>query len=257
MSDFQDMAAIEGFAEAYETRSVPYLFAPLADDLLPLLDVDGLVVDLCCGTGAVTRRLPQGVGFDLSMEMLRVAPAAVARANVMVLPLPDGCAAAVVCQQGMQFVPEPERAFDEVHRVLAGGGRFVVSTWAPVADNPLQTAQVDGTAAVGWGEPGFPPLAFGFGADRLRSLAEGAGFAVASCERRSPVTRFETMDDAVTFAATPPAVRARIREATREEVAAFGAAVAESLSPYLLDDGAVEVPLRTDVLVASLSTSGA
>lgn len=250
MSDFQELAALEGFAEGYETRSVPYLFAPLADDLLPLLDVDGLVVDLCCGTGAVARRLRRAVGLDLSMEMLQVATVPVARANATVLPVRDACAAAVVCQQGMQFVPDQERAFAEVRRVLVGGGRFVVSTWAPIEDNPLQVAQLDGSAAVGWGEPGFPPGAFGFGADRLRSLAEGAGFEVVSCERRSPLSRFESMDDAVTFAATPPSIRARIREATREEVAAFGAAVADSLSPYLAADGRVEVPLRTDVLVA-------
>ena len=255
MSDFQELAALDGFAEGYETRSVPYLFAPLAADLLPLLDVDGLVVDLCCGTGAVTRQLRHGVGLDLSMEMLRVARAAVARgavarANATVLPVRDACAAAVVCQQGMQFVPDPERAFAEVRRVLVGGGRFVVSTWGPIDDNPLQVAQRLGAAAVGWDAPG-PAGAFGFGADRLRSLAEGAGFEVVSCERRSPLSRFESMDDAVTFASTPPSIRARIREATREEVAAYGAAVAESLTPFLVADDALEVPLRTDVLVAT------
>lgn len=240
---------MEGFAEGYETRSVPFLFAPLADDLLPLLDVDGLVVDLCCGTGAVTRRLRRGVGLDLSMEMLRVATVPVARADAMVLPVRDAAAAAVVCQQGLQFVPDPGRAFAEVRRVLEPGGRLVVSVWGEIDDNPLQVAQRLGAAAVGWDAPG-PAGAFGFGADRLRSLAEDAGFAVVSCERRSPISRFESMDDAVTFAATPPSIRARIREATREEVAAYGAAVADSLAPFVVDDGGLEVPLRTDVLVA-------
>lgn len=258
MSDFQDLAEREGFAEAYESRSVPYQFGPLADDLLPLLDVgtDGRVVDLCCGTGAVTRRLRRAVGIDFSMEMLLVAAVPcgrrLARANAMVLPLRSACAEAVACQQGMQFVPEPERAFAESARVLVPGGRFVVSTWAPEHEAPTKVAQVCGAAANGWDDVAdFLPGAFGFGADRLRSLAADAGFEVVSCERRAPIARFETMDDAVTFAASPPPLRAHIRQATREQVAAFGAAVAESLAPYVVDDGAVEVPLPTDVLVAT------
>jgi SAM-dependent methyltransferase len=37
----------------------------------------------------------------------------------------------VLCQQGLQFMPDPAAALAEMRRVLAPGGRLTVSVWRP------------------------------------------------------------------------------------------------------------------------------
>jgi ubiquinone/menaquinone biosynthesis C-methylase UbiE len=50
-------------------------------------------------------------------------------ADAAALPFADSEFGAVVCQFGVIFVPDKEKAYREAHRVLAGGGRFLFSVW--------------------------------------------------------------------------------------------------------------------------------
>lgn len=47
----------------------------------------------------------------------------------MALSFPDGSFDLVVCQFGVMFLPEKDRSYREVHRVLAPDGRYLFNVW--------------------------------------------------------------------------------------------------------------------------------
>ena len=102
------------------------------------------VLEIAAGTGIVTRalrdRLPSGstiLATDLNAPMLAVAEARFARhegvtfqtADAVALPFPAASFDAVVCQFGLMFFPDKQRAHAEARRVLKGGGHYVFSVW--------------------------------------------------------------------------------------------------------------------------------
>jgi len=90
---------------------------------------DGLVLEVGSGTGVFTwwlaERTRRLVAVDLSLEMLRLAPADAAPrvcADAATLPVPDACVDALVLVNCFLFPPEADR-------VIAPGGALVwVST---------------------------------------------------------------------------------------------------------------------------------
>jgi len=137
-------------AEAYERYLVPALMAAGAQRLLELAPprLGDRVLDVGCGTGIVARTAARAVGaqghvvgIDLNEGMLRVANRAGAalvppvewrQGDATGLPFPDAAFDLVTSQQMLQFVPDPERAVREMHRVLAPRGRFATSVCRPI-----------------------------------------------------------------------------------------------------------------------------
>jgi SAM-dependent methyltransferase len=137
--------------EIYDKYLVPLIFEPYAIDLaqrlvsLPLTNV----LELACGTGAVTRRLslalPHNVfiiASDLSQPMLNYAasigtsrPVEWRQADAMQLPFDKASFDVVVCQFGAMFFPDKARAYAEVRRVLRKGGLFLFNTWDRIEHN--------------------------------------------------------------------------------------------------------------------------
>ena len=119
----------------------------VVDRLAP--DRDAHVLDLGCGTGNATLllsgRCRRVTGVDPSPRLLGVARAASATAvsttvgsaaafvcgDAGALPLGDGSVDAVVSVFGVIFAPDAPGAVREMARVLAPGGRIVVSAWRP------------------------------------------------------------------------------------------------------------------------------
>jgi SAM-dependent methyltransferase len=100
------------------------------------------LVDLGCGRGgdvlrAAERVGPAGsaIGVDGNPAMLAAARARAAGAgnvrfalgDLARVPLPDGCADAVVSSCAVNHAPDKEAVYREVRRLLRPGGRFVVS----------------------------------------------------------------------------------------------------------------------------------
>ena len=104
------------------------------------------VLDVACGTGLVAfaaadRVGPAGrvSGIDLSGQMvdaaqrrarsLGLANVDFARMDAENLALPDASFDVVLCALGLMYLPDPERAVQEMRRVMRPEGRVVIAVW--------------------------------------------------------------------------------------------------------------------------------
>jgi ubiquinone/menaquinone biosynthesis C-methylase UbiE len=176
----------------YERYFVPAIGAPLADDLVETaaLRPGERVLDVACGTGVVARFASEKVGaggkvsgLDINPGMLAVARAASPgeaiewhEASAEELPFPDASFDAVLCQIGLQFVPDKTAALGEMRRVLATGGRAVVNAPGP---EPEMFAILSGALAkhIGPDAAGFVKAVFSLDdTSALEGLFRSAGF---------------------------------------------------------------------------------
>jgi ubiquinone/menaquinone biosynthesis C-methylase UbiE len=177
--------------ENYERYFVPAIGGPLAADLVDAaaLRPGERVLDVACGTGVVTRRAAKRVGaggtvagLDVNAAMLEVARPLAAgvpirwyEASAEAMPLPDETFDVVLCQLGLQFVPDKGAALREMRRVLVPGGRLLASVPGPseffdVMDEAIARRIDPETAA-------FVRLVFSlYDTARLEELVRGAGF---------------------------------------------------------------------------------
>lgn len=115
-------------AEGYAGYADPLVFHHLARPLAEALaDVDGLVLDVACGTGALGRRLPHVVGLDLSLGQLARNPLRQrVQGDAERLPFRDDAFAAAACAFGVNHWPDPAAGVAEMARVAPVVG---VLTW--------------------------------------------------------------------------------------------------------------------------------
>lgn len=135
-------------AENYQRYFVPSIGKPLAKDLIEVarLQPGERVLDVACGTGVVSRLAVERVGavglvagLDVNPGMLAVARSETPshfsidwhEASVESIPLPDEAFDVVLCQMGLQFVPNKLAALREMRRVLNAGGRVYVTLPGP------------------------------------------------------------------------------------------------------------------------------
>ena len=137
-------------AENYERYFVPAIGAPLAADLIETADLrpGERVLDVACGTGIVARLAAASVGesgcltgTDVNPDMLEVARAVADgmpidwhQADAESLPQPEASFDVVLCQMGLQFVPNKLAALREMRRVLVPGGRTVLNLPGPTPE---------------------------------------------------------------------------------------------------------------------------
>jgi ubiquinone/menaquinone biosynthesis C-methylase UbiE len=95
----------------------------------------GRALDLGCGTGNYTLELKRRgfdvIGLDASEGMLKVARAKglhCIEGDAYSLPFADGSFDLVLSVTMFEFIREPERVLEEVHRVLRPGGEVVIGT---------------------------------------------------------------------------------------------------------------------------------
>ncbi|MEO0400528.1 MAG: metalloregulator ArsR/SmtB family transcription factor [Pseudomonadota bacterium] len=149
--DARAAAAADYFKEnAADWDRVRGLHIPEADieaRMLTLLGEEkaGVFVDFGTGAGRMLSvfadRYQSGYGFDVSREMLSMARANLEKAkidnaqvrlgDIFSLPLDSGLADIVCIHQVMHFLAEPEAAVREAARLLAPGGRLIISDFAP------------------------------------------------------------------------------------------------------------------------------
>jgi SAM-dependent methyltransferase len=130
----------------YDSGLGPHLFADYAADLARRAAAaqPDRVLEIAAGTGIVTRllrdTLPRSarlVASDLNLSMLKIArqkfdvadSVEFEPADAAALPFADGTFDTIVCQFGVMFFPDKEKAYHEAFRVLAAGGRYHFNVW--------------------------------------------------------------------------------------------------------------------------------
>ena len=261
--------------ELYEQYLVPGLFTPWADELAQMAEPGQRALDLACGTGIVARRLiaqhqgsvqidcvdVAGPMLDVARNMTPIGSVMFHEAPAHSLPFDDDAFDIAYCQQGVQFFPDPAAAFSDVHRILKPGGAFIVSTWAPVEDGNPVFASFSKSIGQRLGHDLLPLGPFAFGAaERLRVLAEGAGFVIETLERREKEITLPPIEPLVLFdilflgrpapdGMLMPAVDPD-DPASDEIVDQIIADMKRDLAHYATADGHLRAPINTHFLIA-------
>ncbi len=187
-------------AENYEKYMGPIFFVPYAKDMADRLSSGKInsLLELACGTGQVTRllraRFPDAriVATDLSPGMLEFAKKIVNPADkiewliadAQELPFGENTFDAVICQFGLMFVPDKQKAVKEAYRVLKQGGIFILSTWDRIENNPIfQLAKDAVSSYFKDGPPDYYSLPFSmYDPAEIESLFRTSGFEHVSVE---------------------------------------------------------------------------
>ena len=203
------------------------------------------VLDVACGTGLVSFAAAAAVGHwgrvvgtDLSGLMVesarrradvrKVPTASFERMDAERLDLADASFDVVLCGLGLMYMPDPEKALREMHRVLRPRGRVVLAVWGQrshcgwSALFPIVDAEVESEVC---------PLFFRLGEeDVLARLCAGAGLEVLEQHRIATMLEYPSGEQAcrAAFVGGPVAlawsrfeddVRARVRERYLEAIA--------------------------------------
>jgi SAM-dependent methyltransferase len=212
MSVTMNWAAYTGAGpKLYDDFLVPALFAPFADDLVHAAELEpGMhVLDVACGTGALSRAAARlvgatgsVVGIDLSAPMLSVAAEHLAEPGMADITYLHGRAEELpslprpvhvaLCQQGLQFFDDRHAALRAMAGAVAPGGRVAVATWAaPEQDSgwpPLAEA-LELYVGADAGARMLSPFAIS-DPDELGALLKDAGLHDVAARQHSRTVRF-------------------------------------------------------------------
>ena len=191
----------QGFRERRNEESLALLLACLR------LAGGEHVLEIGCGTGAVTLPLAQAVGahgrvvaVDISEPMLEAARQRIGASGIHNVTLLSGDAQVLAFEQaafdvatsrmGVMFFADPVAAFRNIAGALKPDGRLVFACWAPLAENRHWLISYD-IALRHLGRPApstdhqAGPLAFA-DPEYIRRVLTASGFADITVERAHP-----------------------------------------------------------------------
>jgi ubiquinone/menaquinone biosynthesis C-methylase UbiE len=258
--------------ELYERYLVPAITSTWAANLLDRirLQPNETVLDIACGTGAVTRlaatrtRCGRLVGIDLNSAMLAVArslpstepPIERVEGSALGLPFPAKSFDVVLCQLGLQFFPDRPLALREMLRVLRSGGRVGLSVYSAIERTPAAYVFVQAldkhlgpeASRTKRAEHIFP------NPDEVKSLLGEAGFNDVDVTTVSKQITFPSMLDYVRFQliATPMAALLKDKSPADRDQAIQSVAdnAASRIEPSMLQDGKLSFPQESHVAIA-------
>lgn len=238
------------------TKAAPYYdpgwqsqLRPAQDRLLAMADLHPgeRVLDVACGTGLVTLRAasqvtPDGhvAAVDLSEGMLERAEAAAEERDLPhvafqqmdaeQLDVPDAHFDAALCSLGLMYPPHPERALQEMYRVLVPGGRAVAAVWGRrdrcgwAGIFPVVDVRVESDVC---------PLFFRLGTgDALARAFADAGFTDVTTDRFATTLHYSDEETALEAAFDAGAVALAYRRFDDETRASAHADYLDTLAPY-------------------------
>jgi len=273
MSD-RDHWQLDGSApELYQRYLVPAITSIWAADLIERTGPNpgDSVLDIACGTGAVTRlaaeRVVTGrvVGLDLNAGMLAVArsvPKTGAASiewlegSALSLPFANNSFDLVLCQLGLQFFPDRPLALREMKRVLVASGRVALSVYGAIERTPAASAFARAldhslgpdASRIKRAEHIFPL------ADEVGALMTREGFEHGTVSTVTKRITFPSVLDYVRFqlVATPMAGLLGDRNAVEREsiISAVASDTRSLLDPEMLRDGRLSFPQEAHVAIA-------
>ncbi len=236
-------------ARTYEAIFVPALFREWGPRLVAAAGIrpGDRVLDVACGTGALTRAVAGAVGsagrvtgLDPNRGMLAVARELAAAIEwrhgaAEALPFPDGTFDRVVSQFGLMFFSDRAGALREMRRVLRPGGGLAVAVWASLDDTPAYAAEVALLERLAGPEAGNAlkaPFVLG-DPDELLALFAEAGLPDATVETIVGRGRF-------------PSIRALVETDVRGWLPLMGVRLSEELIERILHEAETVLgPFRT------------
>ncbi|WP_164660416.1 class I SAM-dependent methyltransferase [Tropicibacter sp. Alg240-R139] len=247
----------EAAARKYQAHSVPAMFGPLAERTVELLRLqsDAHVLDVACGTGALTRAIAKSLpgrgrilGTDLNQTMIDVARELTPdtthtlewlAADVTELPLKDGTFDLACIQQGLQFFPDKPAALREIQRVLKSDGRLCLTCWKEISpfNDSLATA-LEHHISTQAAKKARAPFSYRDG-EAIRLLLEETGFTVKRHETIDLQREFDELGEQIL--ALP--IEKDLREAGAEKTQLVIDTTAKLLAPYERD-GVFIVPQK-------------
>jgi ubiquinone/menaquinone biosynthesis C-methylase UbiE len=223
------------------------------------------VLDVACGTGIVTRLVVQRfpniasiVGMDLNPGMLEVARANTPTTGVPVewqqgdlcaLPFPEDHCDVVLCNQGMQFVPDKSVALGESKRVLVSGGQLVFTVWSEVPPYFAALAEALGRHVSAEVEKScLSPFMFR-NAETIRKLVDDAGFRAIEMQEMAFTRRHPASVNRVLEAIAPRPYARDVEAVSEETRMQIGQEVCAALQAYREGDDFVE-PVKSHLVQA-------
>lgn len=258
-----------GGPEAYEKYIVPAFSRKWARDLVERARLirGERVLDLGCGTGIVSRCVYDALGdsgritgADINETVLAKAaeicpphqfPIEFRQGSAQALPLSDGAFDVALCQQGLQYFPDPAAALGDLHRVLAPEGRLVFSVWRPIEYSPfymslhnaLQTYVNPEAAAT-------LASAYTFrDAEVLRGLFKTAGFTAVRIRIVTKQMRVSRLEEFLTGGLGASPFAGDIMALAPSEREAMFRDIMDGVSGYM-DDGGLAAPMESFVISA-------
>jgi ubiquinone/menaquinone biosynthesis C-methylase UbiE len=253
----------------YDRYLGPLLFEPFARHIAGRVAElkPARVLETAAGTGIVTtalaERLPASatlIATDLNQAMIDHAatkPALrrveIRQADALALPFADASFDVVVCQFGAMFFPDRVAGYREARRVLAPGGRFVMSVWDSLEHNPMTRVVVE---AVGARYPQNPPRFLArtphghSDAGVIRRDLAAAGFGSVAAETVTLPCPAPSAEDAAIGLCQGTPMRGEI-EALDSSGLAATTDVATAALRAAYGTGAIEAPMQAVVVIAS------
>lgn len=232
---------------------------PAHDTLLEMAQIQpgDRVIETACGSGMVTTRLAKIVGqdghviaTDLSQGMIddlkrRMTEAGIGNVEACRMPAekldhPDDTFDAAICALGLMYMPDPEKAVEEMTRLVAPGGTVSATVWGERRNCgwadvfPIVDARVASEVC---------PMFFGTGApNALVTLLEKAGLTDVTEHRQSDLLSFrdeKAMLDAVLMGGPVALAVKRFDDATLSEVCHD---FLNSVAAFRAPDGRYHIP---------------
>ena len=251
-------------AEIFERDLVPAIFRPWAAELVDLAAPHSgeRILDLACGTGIVIRtvldRVAHGrfVGLEFDPAMLAVAATVCPEinwleGNALALPFADQSFDLVVCQQGLQYLPDHRQGLAEAYRVTREGGRLVLGIWTALSNTPGHAAVFVELGKRLGPDAGRPTGWSLTDAGEIESLLQAAGYTdVRHTTRRivSPFPSARSFVESLLMGASK-ITRAALARLPEDERGAFVRGAAARLAEYEDDDG-VHLQMESRLITA-------